>query len=71
MVEVVNVKYVVPEFVVLGLVMGFEVLIGLLEGFFFNSTNEALSLLILLNLVSLLSEFGKGIDEDTPDNIAE
>jgi hypothetical protein len=71
LVQVVNVEDVVPEFVVLGLVVGLEVLVGLFEGFLFDAADEALALFVLFDFITFLPEFCKGIDQDTSNNISK
>jgi hypothetical protein len=71
LVQVVDVEDVVPEFVVLRLVVGLEVLVGLFEGFLFNATDEAFALFVLFYFIAFLPKFCKGINQDTSNNISK
>lgn len=70
-IQVVNIKHIIPKFVIFCLIMCFQVLVSLLQCLFFNSTNETFSFFILFNLISSLSQFCKCINKDTTNNITK
>ena len=54
---------------ILFFVMPFQILVRFLQGLSINSTNEAPTFLIALDLVSFVAQLGKGIDKNTTHNI--
>ena len=55
----------------LALVMGFDIFILLLQHFFGNSTNKALTFFIVGNSLGFLLQLTESINQDTAYNIAE
>lgn len=70
-VQIVDIEHIVPQFVVVEAVMRFDVFILFLEYLLGDPANKAHPLLVLLNLLPLLSQFGKGVNQHTAHNVAE
>ena len=63
--------HVLPDVVVVS-VMKFETLIGVsVKGLPFNAANEADIPIVIVRLTLLVSQLGKGIDDDTEDDVQQ
>jgi hypothetical protein len=69
--QVVEVKYVVPKLMVLLGIMSLEVKTSFLQGLTIDSADEAFASFVLQHFVSLPTQAGEVINEHTSNNIAK